>query len=397
MHIPSERIYREMRSEDVCLWIVPANGGEELAFLLKAPTSAIKALVAGCSLEFLLGKKGNHLCHGVRVLDSPDAPLLISGAVRIDEEIFAIERLLRDRKAPIFLFNEMDVCLAWTNLEIEEKNASSMFALVGSFLLLHTGPFDAAFSHALDCFCYSADSTQQYSDATAIPLVCTHLILEAWRINRNYFIGIRESHPIEIDDLNEGEILERAVWASLESVFPLTLYKSPSVQIGDKRRELTDVLSFYEYGSFLIESKDLSILRSGYERNQAKRISGVQKQITKAIKQLVGACKAINRRENVFDQNGNNLELVRDKPAHCIVLITELEHSGDWSYITNELIASMIDTGAFFHVMDLRELIILLKGSSGRADLLDYNLMERCKRFVQVRSVHVRTQIAPNK
>lgn len=50
MHIPSERIYNKMRSEAASLWYVPANDGEETAFLLKIPTPTIKALISGCSL-----------------------------------------------------------------------------------------------------------------------------------------------------------------------------------------------------------------------------------------------------------------------------------------------------------------------------------------------------------
>jgi hypothetical protein len=397
MHIPSERIDKEMRSEEVSLWVVPANGGDEIAFLVKAPMSAIKALFAGCSMEFLLGRDGSYLCHGVRILDSPDAPLLISGAVTVKEEILAIKRLFQDRQCPLFLFNEMDVCLGWTYLEVSEEDACAINESVRNFESLQAGEFDRNFNHALDCFCYSADPTQFYSEAKEIPVVCMGLDIEPWRANKNHFIGVRESHVIEIDDSNEGDVLERAVWASLESVFPLTLYKSPLVRIGGKVRELTDVLSFHEYGNFLFESKDLSIFGSGYKRNQARRVSGVQKQITKAIRQLVGACKAINRGERVFSQNGVELGVVRDKPSHCIVLVTEIEGPGDWSRVVRELMTAMKDTGSFFHVLDLRELITLLKVSSGRADLLDCNLMERCRHAAKLCSVHIRSCVAPGK
>lgn len=397
MHIPSERVYQEMQSEAASLWVVPANAGAEIAFLVKAPTSAIKALIAGCSLDFLLGKIGDCLCHGVRIKDSPDAPLLISGAVRIEEEHLAIDRLIQDKRAALFLFNEMDVCLAWTNLKFNDLEAEAAANLIGDHKSLYEGPFDKSCSHALDCFCFSTDVTQRYPNASMVPLVTIRFILEPWRTNANHFVGVRESHVVNMGDLEEGEIAERAIWASLESVFPLTLYKSPQVEIGKKARELTDVLSFHEYGCFLIESKDFSVLRSGYQRSQDRRISGVQKQARKAIRQLVGASKAISRGERILDQVGGEIEVVRDKPAHCIVLITELEHSGDWSGVEKDLIAAMQETGAFFHVVDLRELITLLKGSSGDAALLDYNLMERCKRFVEVKSVHIRSQVTPDK
>jgi hypothetical protein len=71
-------------------------------------------------------------------------------------------------------------------------------------------------------------------------------------------------------------------------------------------------------------------------------------------------------------------------------------HYGDWSDIEKRLNEAMLESGAFFHLMDLRELISLLKGSSGRAELVDYNLMERCKLFVKTQSVHIRSQPAPS-
>lgn len=396
MHLPSERVYKEMRSENASLWIVPANGGDELALLIKAPSSAIKALIAGCPLHLLFGRKGPYLSTGVRILDMPDAPILISGSQREAEEHQALSRLLLERRTPAFLFNEMDVCLAWTNLELTESDASRVAEILDQQPDLYSGPFTPECSHALDCFCYSADPTHTYSGASTIPLVSIQASLEPWRASNVSFIGFRGHHTITIDNQNEGEMFERAIWASLESVFPLTLYKSAQVKIGNKTRELTDVLAFYEYGSFLIEAKDLSVLQAGYERDQERRTKGVQKQIKKAITQLTGACKAITRGDRVFDATGEELNIVRDKPAHCIVLITELMHWGDWGEIEAQLIKAMQSTGAFFHLIDLREFITLLKGSSGKAPLLDYNLMERCKVFAQNGSVHIRSQMAPN-
>ncbi len=270
-----------MQSEESSLWFVPANGGEELAFLIKAPSSTIKALIAGCPLRLLFAKKGPYLNAGVRILDMPDAPITIAGAQREAEEQHALSRALSERRLPVFLFNEMDVCLAWTNLKLHEDAALQVASMLGDIDMLYAGPSTSECSQALDCFCYSADNTDTYPGATIMPLVDIPTELEHWRINNISFVGYRGHHTITIDDRDEGEIFERAVWASLESVFPLTLYKSAQVKIGDKCRELTDVLAFYEYGSFLIEAKDLSVLQAGYDRDQERRTKGVQKQVKK--------------------------------------------------------------------------------------------------------------------
>jgi len=112
MYILADRVYSEMRSEEASLWYVQPNNGEELAVLIKAPTSSIKALIAGCPLKLVFGRKDSYLCTGVAILDIPDAPIVISGLQREPEEHRSLIRALTERRFPIALFNEMDVCLA---------------------------------------------------------------------------------------------------------------------------------------------------------------------------------------------------------------------------------------------------------------------------------------------
>lgn len=57
MHIPSERVYNKMRAEAASIWYVPANDSKETAFIIKAPTPTLKALIAGCPIQLLFGKK----------------------------------------------------------------------------------------------------------------------------------------------------------------------------------------------------------------------------------------------------------------------------------------------------------------------------------------------------
>ena len=57
MHIPSEKIRKEMYSENASIWYSFANGGEELAVLIKVPTLTIKSLIMGCPLTLTFGKK----------------------------------------------------------------------------------------------------------------------------------------------------------------------------------------------------------------------------------------------------------------------------------------------------------------------------------------------------
>lgn len=392
MHIPSERVYKEMKSEIASLWFVPTIGGDEIALVVKAPTSAIKALILGCPMELIFGKEKNYLCTAIKIFDIPDAPIFISRVQKELEEHKALIKCLKLKKFPIFLFNEMDTCVACSELEITAEDSYNTINFIGDENLLYVGKFDNNASHILDCFCYSTDNSKKYLNAHIISTFNITPISLPWKEINNYFYGNREFQKINVSDIYEGEMLEKTIWSIMASVFPSNIYKSPQVQIGQKTRELTDVLAYYKYSSFLIEVKDSSIIKAGYNLNQDKRLSNIQKQIKKAIKQLSGAAKAFSRGDDIFDSSGNKLVMNRTQIPHCIILITELMHYGNWDEIQSLMLDTMESTNAFFHLLDVRELMTLVKSSSGNPELIDYNLMQRYKVCIENKSIFVRSK-----
>lgn len=390
MHIPSERIYNRMRAEVASIWFVPANHGAEISLLLKVPTPTLKALIAGCPIQLLFGKKDTYLCVGARIQDMPDTPILLSGAQIVDEEHESLIRAMNQKTFPIFLFNEMDICLACSSVEITEEDSSAVLKLLENKDLLYSGDFNSDVSIAIDCFVSSIDKTKTYPNSHEIPIIEIAPKVGRWKTIDVYFINNSSYHGINISSENEGEIFENTIWGALESVFPLTLYKSPQVQHGDKKREFTDVFAYYEYGSFLIEAKDLSVIQAGYHKGEQRRLAGVQGQVAKAIKQLVGAVKAFNRGDSLYDTDGNEILVNRKIQPHAIILITELMTCGDWEGISKQFLEAMKETGALFHLLDLTEFITLLKQSSGDPKLIDYSLMKRCKFFLEKKSILIR-------
>jgi hypothetical protein len=284
----------------------------------------------------------------------------------------------------------MDVCVAWSDGRLtnqDSKNLSGFIAVPQGF---YVGVFTEQASSALDSFCLATDSTLPQLDIPDIEIIEVSVEHGPWTSNTVHFIGEHDVQSIILDDHDEGAVLEKVTWASLESVFRHNLHKSPQVHYGETHRELTDVIASYQYGTFLFEAKDLSIFAAGTTRTRIRRVLGIQKQTKTAIGQLVGASKKAKRGEKITDFGGNNLPLVLDKPFHCIVLLSDLMPEGDWDEVVALLCDAMIETRDFFHVLDLSELINILKGSNGKAELLDYNLMERHKAFVEHRSVHIR-------
>lgn len=395
MHIPSARVHREMLSEETGTWVVPAIGNGDTAILIKAPSSTLKALVSGAKLEFVFGVKDGYLCCGTRIFDVPDAPVLLCSVQRHLEEHEALTRVAKSGKTPVFLYNELDVCVAWSGGIIESEEMVAFQKFTSDPARFYSGPITPDLNTILDKFEPVLEFGSNLDNT--FELLSVSLAHGPWTANIISFAGTRHHQTVILTDANEGGVLEKTTWASLESVFPLSLYHSPQVHIGNKSRELTDVLAFYEYGTFFFESKDLSVIQAGIERGRERRLKGTQKQAHYAIEQLVGASKAAKRGEVVTDSDNEVINLVLDKPIHCIALLTELMHEGDWSNIEKALINAMIETGDFFHLFDLREFITLLKASNGEPHLFDYNLIKRCERFVESRSVHMRSRMGQKK
>ncbi len=275
MHIPSQRVQQEMNSEAASIWYVPANDGAETAILIKAPTPSIKALIAGCSLKFVFGKSGTYLCTGVIISDVPDAPLILSSIQRNLEEHLALLRILQDCTAPLFLFNEMDICVAWANAAFAQSDAAKVLTLAGDASELYAGPFTEDTAHILDCFCVTLNPAASYPNASTIPVEEFKVSVDSWNVHGNYFYGENNFESFTINNPEEGKTFERTIWSALSSVFPNSLFKNSKILNGEKPREFTDIFAFHSYGSFLIEAKDLSVFSAGFQRIQSRRISGI--------------------------------------------------------------------------------------------------------------------------
>ncbi len=395
MHIPSEKIRKEMYSENASIWYSFANGGEELAVLIKVPTLTIKSLIMGCPLILTFGKKDIYLCTGVEIKDIPEKGVIVSGIQHEFDQHEALLQVLKKREFPLFLFNEADFCVAWTNCEIKKTDSTKLIDFIGDIGKLYVGPHTEEANYALDCFCNSIEKGSGYKTAPIIPTIKIEPKIDKWTINNLHFFGLENLESISIDDKDEGGTFERIIWVSLQSVFPTTLYKNPQTISGEKKREFVDVLSFYEYGAFLFEAKDLSVLNAGITLDMDRRVKNLKKQIKKAINQLVGATKVFKNGEIITNQRGQELIISRRNPPHCIILVTELLIFDDYSEIVDQLLQAIYKTGAYFHILDLRELISLLKGSSGDARLLDYNLINRFEFLVKNKTIYIRSFPAP--
>lgn len=391
MIVPSERVVKEMHSEAASMWVIPSSDKEyKSLIIIKIPSASIKAIISGCNFDISFSLKNNILVYALRVYDTPDNPLMISGIVTILEEILSIVHLVKEKKTQLFIFNELDICIGWSNISLQGDDEDLIEKLK---LSNHTiSKYDKECQYVLDCLCFSMDKEYNTECREEIKIYTFGISIDEWRVNTNIIIGEYINTHLRINDENEGGMFELTALSSLESLFPNAIYKSPQVKIGKKTREFTDILACDDNGAILIESKDLSVIKSGFNRTMTRRVSGVQKQAKTAIGQLVGACNAMARGEIIFDSNGNEINIKRDAPHHCVILVTEIIHSGSWYEVEQRLVNAFKETKCFYHLLDLRELMAILKFSKFDPNLLRINLVNRFKKFIEYKSVHIRTE-----
>lgn len=392
MHLPNERIHREMYSEDASLWFTLANNGAEEAILLKVPTTSIKAIMQGCDLHIIVGRVRDQVCWGVRIFDVPEKALTISGVIRHGDEHQAMDRVLAKGSAPLFLYNEMDFCVAWTDATFDLSETASLRRMLQMHPAPAVGPFDRRASLALDEFDRILNEDLGESDL-AESVGGLKVVIGAWTAAKIAVAGVNDHKQIDISSLDEGSVLEALTWSALESVFPLTLHHGPVVTEGQKDRELIDVVSTHECGSFLIEAKDLSVLRAKPHRTHERRVSALKSHVRKALGQLRGAAKTVMQGTQVRARGGQVIVLNLDQPLHCIVLVTEFIEDGDWDDEFAELCQVTAELKCIVHVLDFRELVTILKIGRGRATNLDYMLKERAMVCVRHRVLHVRSRV----
>ncbi len=390
--ILEDQFYKEINSEESSLWYKETIGLKQTTLVIKTITPCIKALVAGCSLKLVFGKKDNYLCIGTRIMDIPDATMFISKVQFKSEEHRALIYALQKGIFDISLINEMNKLVAWSKVAISKQKALNILKWMQTEESLYVGTHTNEVDYAHDCFCVSVESSykREFPYAKTIPYIELETTIEDWNKIDLYSYSNNSVFKYSVEDKDEGGAFEEEIASALISVFPSTLYKNPKFKKGENEKELTDIFAFCEYANFLIEAKEISIIESNSYSGKIRRILKTRKKVKEAIKQMTGATKAIINETEIYSSNNEKININPLKQIHCIILITEFIYEGDWSEVEDLLFDAIDQTGAIFNIMDFREFIELLKASSGRPEIIDYNLRLRFEWVKDKHSICIR-------
>jgi hypothetical protein len=245
----ADRIYNELLHEVAAIWYIADEYGEKV--MVKAPSNAIKSLIAGCKMDFLFGKDSRHLfpiLHaGIRIYDDPVHYLRLTSVQRFRYEHRAIIKIMQIDTVNIHFHNELTVCIATATLTISQEQREKIIDMLGDIEDLYSGNYNNHTSQSLDSFDYSIGKQNQSLHAKEIPVTIVDGMLTDFIIMNNIFQGINERNQVEIDDKDEGGIFEKQIWVALENMFLHKLYRNPKIPDKYGYRELTDVFTHHQY------------------------------------------------------------------------------------------------------------------------------------------------------
>ena len=392
----SERITNELIREQASIWYINDVFGAKI--MVKINGSVIKSLYKGVKFEFLFGRDNNimpAIFHkGFRVHDDPIHYISLTGTDRFADEHTSLLAIMNRTYTYIHFHDELNVCVATAKLCFSLADQIKIINLLGSLSNLYVGDFDEDTAQSLNCFDYSLGIENNLKIVYKIDTEVITGTISEWHVMNNTFVGVSHvQKDISIDAKDEGGILEQQVHAVLDSLFLKKVFRNPQFYTKSKLREFTDIFAHYHNGVFLIETKALGIIESSEDKGMDRKVSGLQKQISKGINQLKGAVKKIHGDIPIYDRNKIKIEFKKVNLPHSIVLVSELFPFGNWKGIELAMFEAMSETKMYLNVMDLREFMKYIGNARGDKDLLNLMLIERVEKFVEQQNIHMRLNV----
>lgn len=399
MFMPSARNWEEMKFEAAGCWPLPINKGDEFALVTKMPVAAIKALYRSCPLSLTVARAetldGVVLATTLTVFDDPAAPLMLSGILRHSEEQLAVDAILHLGETLIVFFDELSRPVARAHCKLGSIECTAACTLCDTPGQRYAGSWTQLLSDVLDEVQGHSDPKLAVTGKYSPKFVTIPLTLSNFETFKMATIGIGEVLEFRLDDPDEGHGLEQSTWHLLENLFEGRIHHSPQVGDGVNRRELIDILTFCEAGLCSFETKAMAVLSTKLDRSTDRRLKSIQKQIDKAINQLVGAMKNLAGQPQLFTKKGAPLELPAEPGVirHGIVMISEMMPDLDWESIGARLIGASGQSNAMLHVLDLQELRVLVGVSQNNPLRFVVDLIRRFEIMTERKHAMLRTKL----
>lgn len=363
----------------VRLDMAEGRNGFEPTLLIKVSSLAIKYLLRRRSMRVFVATLGQQLLYGLEVPDDPEGPAIAWSLVELPAEVEALRRLMRNPRCVVFLFNELAVSVSWTEVDL---HIDPRFEATLQDVALHSSHEPA------DNERVGTRLDEVRGGSTEGSQVVAFDDLDWTEIHATYITNSMGHSSLSLFSSDEGGQQEEiAVWLT-DSLQPAGCAKGPFVETSP-RRELSDVLLTYEFGTILIESKALNVLSRDVIPTRQKLASDLIKHVEKAARQLAGGIRNLKSGVEVTDATGRRLEVERAPPVQAIILVPDLSLLQDATHLGPEFIGRFMEaTGGFLYILDPAELLRLVQAAEMAAATsqtltplmgFDHYLLERAK------------------
>jgi len=327
----------------------------------------------------------------LRIWDDNEHPVSLWSILERDDEYNALMMLAKGGECQIFLFNELSINTAWKAIDFKESYELLQLVEKCSKGPVKQDDYKSEISIILDeiyagqkekCLIFEIDNTAD------------------WNFSQSSYITNQiQTSSLDISRDIEGNYQEQVALWLIDNIHPEGAFHSPQIPHKNGRREFTDLLLSYENGCFLFESKALSILSRESLPTRAELVDDATKHITKALKQLKGCIRHLRNGTQVFTLQGEEIQLERTKPAHCLIIVSDLSLVPIDSLIDINVIKEFMSaTNSYLHLVDPSELkrivqaVSIISSKSKNVSLIqafDFYLLERAKISIQKGTLNI--------
>ena len=362
MHILSEHHRSEFLAVPQLLRTTMARGGSDFepTVLIKTLSLSIKYLILSRELQFVLMRlPDGFLGYGVLVDRDLDHPAVLWSVMEKEDERLALTALVDGSRCAAFLYNELAINIAQTEIVAQSDN-NKISHWINQANLAPEGHhcLSDSVSAKLDAFLKGAI----HDDLHGLKAI---RVFEWTEIHSSYITNRLKVSNVSAFSREEGDQQEEVVLWLIDELIPEGAIKNPTVHHETKSRELADLLLSYGFGSFLFESKTLSVLSRATLPTREKLTTALVGHITKAERQLRGGIRSLKRNCRITNEEGEELEVDRAAPMHAIILVPDLSLLFDAKQFGGKFLRKFYEkTGCSLQILDLTELLRMVQAAA---------------------------------
>lgn len=331
----------------------------EDGLILKLESQVSRAIMNGAKISISINTCtiGEEKCiiSVLRVADYVGDPLHLYGIVNTEEEVESLRKFTFNQEFNIFIFDEMNLPSLDIISIIDGCNPINGETRDGVFL----GKLGEIQETFLDEF------RGQLQALNYCELNLLQMVPQSVSVINNP----RPSHH-ELT-LERGNQQEQGAYSLMTSIFIDQIHHSLIDEESHNKREIIDIISWYENGIFIIESKALG--SDDLNQSIGRKIKNLKGNINKALSQIKGAAKSVRELKK---QVIINLNLPEEKDyiyIHGIVLISDFDLLGreDFNELFPELERLFLENKILINIFDLSELsnIVHITGYLSKGDI----------------------------